>query len=435
MTFGILTLGCKVNYYESTAISEMLEEHGLTELPFDSICDIYIINTCAVTGESERKAGQMIRRAVKKNPEAYVIVTGCMAQLDPARTSAVGAHFVCGNREKLRAALAAIEYAEGRAQREQRIIYDDLTSAPFEPMTIKHSDRTRAYVKIGDGCESKCAYCIIKTARGPIRSKPLDLVVSECRALVESGYREIVLTAIELSAYGKDLDGVDLADLILALDGIEGLERLRLGSLDPATVKEGFVRKIARSRTIAPHFHLSVQSGCDRTLRAMRRRYNAGTVKNAVALLKDAFPEVMITADIIVGFPGESEEDHLESASLIRSLGLLSAHVFAFSPRPGTEAAEMSGQIAKNVKSRRSGEIISLCKQSMCACLDRYIGKEVTVLFEEMRGGFCYGHTANFIEVAIPSDTDLHSKTLKVRLESHKDGIMYGRPADNGVTK
>ena len=431
MTFAIYTLGCKVNYYESTAIAEKLKEHGLAETDFSEAADIYIINTCAVTGESERKARQMIRRARKTNPLSYIIVTGCYAQLSPGDIAGIGADFVCGNKEKLRAAKAATEYAESKSVSNDKIVIsDDLANASFEPMRVSGSERTRAYIKIGDGCDGKCAYCIIRTARGPVRSKPVSDVLSEARALVASGYREIVLTAIEISAYGKDLESGDLVSLLAGLGNIEGLERVRLSSIDPAFLTPEVIGKLKGIPNLAHHFHLSLQSGCDKTLAAMRRKYNTKMVAERVALLREAFPDVMFTADVIVGFPGETEEDFKESAAFLGSLDLLFMHIFTFSPRPGTEAADMDGQLDESAKDVRSRALSKVRDSSAQRCLSRYIGQTVPVIFEEYRNGYVSGHTANFIEAVVRSDRDLHGVKANVLIERVEGYTVTGRTVE-----
>lgn len=430
MTFAIYTLGCKVNYYESEAIGEKLKAGGLSEVDFSERADIYIINTCAVTAESERKAGQMIRRARRSAPSSYIIVTGCSAQISPERIKSAGADFVCGNKEKLKAAKAALDYAKSR-ERASSVISEPLDGAGFEKMSITRSDRTRAYIKIGDGCDGRCAYCVIRKARGPVRSKPVDRVISEAAALVRSGYREIVLTAIELSAYGKDLPGVSLADLILRLNGIEGLERIRLGSLDPATLTPAFIDRIRQADKLAPHFHLSLQSGCDRTLAAMRRKYNTKMASDSVKLLRQTFPDAMFTADVIVGFPGESDEDFKESAEFISSLDLLFIHIFSYSRREGTEAANMPDQIPEETKKRRSRELAQIRAQSAGRCMGKYIGRVMPVIFEEYKDSVAIGHTANFIEVHAPSKNDLHNRRVLVRLEKNGKYEMSGSIVDD----
>ncbi len=433
LTFAVYTLGCKVNYYESTAIAEALVKEGLIELGFSQICDIYIINTCAVTGESERKARQIIRRARNKNPDAYIVVTGCMAQISPESAFKAGADYVCGNREKMRAARAALDYARGVSGRrpERVMLLKDLEGAAFEQMTVHRSERTRAYIKIGDGCDGRCAYCIINRARGPIRSKPLSEAVKEARELVCAGYREIVLTAIEISTYGKDLENTTLLDLIEAFEEIPGLCRVRLGSLDPAMLGEKFISGISKCKKLCPHFHISLQSGCDRTLAAMRRKYNIAAVEKSISQLRAEFADASFSADVIVGFPGESEEDFLESAEFIASLELLHAHIFPFSARPGTPAYFMPNQIKKEEKDRRLAYLFSLCDLSRDRYLDRYVGKVRQVLFEENRDGYAFGHTSNFIKTAIAGQRDLHYQMRNVSFTGHCNGVMLGNIVPN----
>ena len=435
LTFAVYTLGCKVNYYESTAISEALVKEGLTELDFSESADIYIVNTCAVTGESERKACQIIRRAKNKNPDAYVIVTGCLAQLYPQKAEKCQADFICGNREKMLAARAALDYAK-KSESERKNIKKNIVSQPlegagFEMMNIRHSERTRAYIKIGDGCEGRCSYCIINRARGPVRSKPMPDVLNEAKELVSLGYSEIVLTAIEISNYGRDLENIDLCGLILALDKIPGLCRIRLGSLDPAMLKEEFVKKLSCSEKLCPHFHLSLQSGCDKTLAAMRRKYNTDMVKKSVELIRAAFPDAAFSADVIVGFPGESEEDFLASAEFAESLELLHAHIFPFSARRGTQAESMPLQVKKEEKNRRASYLLSLCELSRDRFLDRYKGRVMPVLFEEDRDGYSLGHTANFIKVSVKSDKKLHAKMQNVLLTECREGVMLGEVTED----
>ncbi|MGM9681493.1 MAG: tRNA (N(6)-L-threonylcarbamoyladenosine(37)-C(2))-methylthiotransferase MtaB [Eubacteriales bacterium] len=425
-SFVIHTLGCKVNQYESQVIREHLESQGLSAVE-DGYADICIINTCAVTAESERKARQIIRRTVSRNPDAYVIVTGCYAQLRPGELSAIpGVAFVCGNRSKLAAADAALRFAQtGERLTSDRV--EELSGASFERAAIHRSERTRAYVKIEDGCQSKCAYCTIKDARGPVRSKSLSDTVNEVTGLVAAGYREIVLTGIEISAWGRDNREGDLADLIAALSEIPGLVRVRLGSLDPSLLTPAFTDRIASSANLAPHFHLSLQSGCDKTLAAMRRRYNTAMIARNVAHLRERLPNACFTADTIVGFPGESEEDFAKSARFIESLGLLYNHIFPFSRRPGTEADRMDGQLPESVKSERLHRLEAIRDESTRRVCEGYIGSERTVLFEEFDESMAIGHTDNFLEVAAPAVADLHGRFATVRLDRYENGRLIGR--------
>ncbi len=429
VTFAIYTLGCKVNQYESQAIAEELLRAGLTEVEFDSPADLYLINTCSVTAEGERKVRQIIRRAHKQSPDAAIIVTGCYAQVDGDRLAALpGVRFVCGNLRKMRAAEVALAIADGSFAADSPVTeVNSLEGAPFEPMTIRRSERTRAYLKIEDGCESRCAYCIIPRARGPIRSKPLCEVVSEARALVDAGYAEIVLTGIEISAYGKDL-GVKLPDLLRALDRLDGLARIRLGSLDPSLLTPAYVEELKGICHLTPHFHLSLQSGCDRTLNAMRRRYNTAMVRRNVEAIRAAFPTACFTADVIVGFPGESEDDFAATAQFVSSLDLLDCHIFPYSVRPGTEAATMAGQLPGDVKEVRVHALESVVAEGRRRVLEAHVGSVLPVLFEEAREGLQMGHTPSFIEVAVESEADLHGKILPVELLALQGKRLLGRP-------
>ena len=296
-------------------------------------------------------------------------------------------------------------------------------------MTIRRSERTRAYLKIEDGCESRCAYCIIPRARGPIRSKPLAEVVEEARALMEAGYAEIVLTGIEISAYGKDLTE-KLPDLLRALDALPGLERIRLGSLDPSLMTPAYTELLKEIRHLAPHFHLSLQSGCDRTLNAMRRRYNTAMVRRNVDAIRAAFPDACFTADVIVGFPGETEEDFQNTAAFVGSLDLLDCHIFPYSIRPGTEAAKMSGQLSGDVKEARVHALEKIIADGRQRVLTAQIGKTLPVLFEEERDWYQIGHTASFLEVSVPIDEPLHGRILSVELAAVENGRLIGRLTD-----
>ena len=425
--FAIYTLGCKVNQYESEAIAEELLRAGLMQVSFEDAADIYLVNTCSVTAEGERKVRQIIRRANKKNPAAAILITGCYAQVDGDRLASLpGVRFVCGNLRKMRAAEVALAIADGSLDSTAPTVeVASLEGADFEKMTIRRSERTRAYLKIEDGCESKCAYCIIPRARGPIRSKPMAEVVEEARALVEAGYKEIVLTGIEISAFGKDLTE-KLPDLLSALDNLPGLERIRLGSLDPSLLMPAYTQLLKEIRHLAPQFHLSLQSGCDRTLNAMRRRYNTAMVRRNVDAIRAAFPDACCTADVIVGFPGESEEDFQSTAAFIGSLDLLDCHIFPYSIRPDTEAATMSGQLPGDVKEARVHALEAVIEESRLRVLSAQIGKTMPVLFEEEREGLWIGRTPSFVEVGVASHRPLHGEILPVRLTAIDGNRLAG---------
>lgn len=424
---GIITLGCKVNQYESEAIAELFAREGFSIGDADGDCDVYVINTCTVTAESDRKAGQLIRRAAAKNPDAPILVTGCFSQSHPDRVAAIkGVDFVCGNTDKLAVVAAAKRLLEKRAT-DPEIAVEDVQCVPFEPMTITRFDRTRAYVKIEDGCENRCSYCAIPAARGKVRSKPLADVVSEVEGLVRSGCREVVLTGIETASWGRDLDGVTLADLIVAVDAIDGLERLRLGSLEPTVMREEFVQKIAKLRTVVPHFHLSMQSGSAKVLAAMRRRYNPTQAMDGIKRLRAAMPDAELTTDFIVGFPGETEEDFADTMRFAEEAEFLQMHVFAYSKREGTPAAAMAGQIEKSVKKERSARLIALGEALTAKRLMRALENPVRpVLFETFADGIAVGHTREFFEVAVPSPKSLDGEIHKIRAIRAEGGRLLG---------
>ncbi len=426
MTVGIYTLGCKVNQYESEAIAEELEAQGCKVISADERCDAYVINTCTVTAESDRKARQFIRRARSHNPEAFILVTGCFSQVSPETIVEIdGVDYISGNTEKLSVADIAIKLMEnGKKLSSPMISVSNIEGAQFEKMSITHFDRTRAYVKIEDGCENRCTYCIIPSARGKVRSKAPDDVLREVAELTRNGCREIVLTGIETASYGKDLEGVDLADLLCAVDKIEGIGRVRLGSLDPSLITQKFVEKISSLKSLAPHFHLSLQSGSSRILAIMKRKYNADRAMHAIELLRKAMPSVQFTTDVIVGFPGESDEDFEETLEFARKARFLQIHVFPYSKRKGTLAAEMPDQLPKQVKKDRLARLSALESEIRNEILDEEIRREPIrdILFETHENGIATGHTDNFLEVVAPSRVPLHSEIHRVKLTGIKNG-------------
>ena len=398
LTVGICTLGCRVNQYESRAISEYLEERGVTVLPFDSVCDAYIINTCAVTAESERKSRQMIRRAKKINPLASVFVTGCASQLHPeAAASLPAVRYVGGNASKLEVARAVLSMT-GADNAEPMIGALDI-GHEYESYSVKTPDHTRAYVKIEDGCENKCAYCVIPKVRGPIRSKAPEEVICEIKHLAKTGYKEIVLTGIETCSYQYGL-----ADIIKTVHDIEGIERIRLSSANPSFINKRFTDAVKDLPKFCPHFHLSLQSFCDKTLNSMRRKYNTRMVFENCAYLRECIPNIEFTADMICGFPGESDEDFETTQKNTEALGLLFAHIFPYSDRPGTEASSMKGKLDEAVKAARCAALRTTVNESRRKIITDYIknGTSFSVLLETEKDGYAYGHTENFIEVRIP---------------------------------
>ena len=411
-TVGFYTLGCKVSQYESEAIAEEFERQGFTVCDSALPCDFYVINTCTVTAEGDRKSRQIIRRLKRNNPEAKVLVCGCYSQRSPDEVfSMPEVDAVIGTEGKMKLP----EIARSLKAGERFISVGDLSDKTFEPMSIRSAPRTRVYVKIEDGCESRCAYCAIPSARGAVRSKPREAVIEEIRALCESGVREIVLTGIETGSYGKDFDNeYRLADLICELDRLGFPERIRLGSLAPELVGQDFADKIKGVKRLAPHFHISIQSGSDRVLRLMRRRYTRARLIENINRLREYFPKAQFTTDLMVGFPGESEEDFLESMSIVDEAGLYDAHVFAYSKRHGTDAEGFDGQIDETTKRERSERLIAKVKQRKREVLTRIFeaGEELSCIFEtKLKDGSFSGHSDSFIEVeGLPTDLDLRGE-------------------------
>lgn len=421
-TFAVYTLGCKVSQYESEAILEEAVRRGFT--PVTEGADVAVINTCTVTAEGDRKCRQLIRRLVRQSPETKIMVCGCYSQVSPESVAAIdGVAYVCGTQNKLRTVERALELLDGKAI--PKIEVTPLAGADFESMRILHAPRTRAYIKIEDGCDNRCAYCKIPDARGHVRSKKIADVVAEARALTDAGVREVVLTGIETASFGADT-GESLCDLLDAVDGIDGIERIRLGSLEPTLMRPAFLDRIAKVGKLTPHFHLSMQSGSSRTLAAMRRKYNAETALRNIENTRAALPDVQFTTDFIVGFPGETDEDFAETMEFARRVGFLATHVFKYSKRAGTPAAKMPDQIPEEVKHARSQALIALSAESTAHCLAEILAAHPTetVLFEQKIGGLWSGHTAAFAEVRAASDADLHGELRKVRLDKIEDGYI-----------
>lgn len=429
-TATIITLGCKVNQYESEAIAERLSSLGFDVLTPADACDVYIINTCTVTAEADRKSRQMIRRTRTLNPGAAIIVCGCYAQGSPAEVARIdGVAFVSGSAYKLRVADVALEIVKNGIPTSPVVSFGELP-AKYEQMEISHSPKTRAFVKICDGCDGRCAYCIIPSVRGPVRSRQISDITDEVTRLVAGGCLEVVLTGIETASFGRDT-GEKLIDLLYAVDNVPGIRRIRLGSLDPSIMRPHFIDAIAELRHLCPHFHLSVQSGCSKTLAAMRRRYTAEMVEEAAAAIRAAIPRVMLTADVITGFPGEADEDFEETLAFMRRMRFLSAHVFAFSPRRGTPAASMNGQVPPAVRKERSAQLISLQRTITDDVIAKYIAaypRDEILL--ETKSGELSGHTPNFIETVI-KHADSASRTIKsgqlysVLFTGFRDGTAF----------
>ena len=424
----ILTLGCRVNQYESDAIMQELSSKGVLICP-PTGCDICIINTCTVTAESDRKSRQLIRKCIKNNPGAVIIVTGCFSQVSPAEAKKIdGVDFICGNNAKSVIASKALELY--RERREQEIYMPDICSSVFDTMRVgAPMTRTRAFIKIEDGCDSKCAYCIIPKARGNVRSNPREFVLDEVKNIAAQGCREVVLTGIETASYGKDFkNGYTLGDLLTEINEIEGIDRIRLGSLDPHAVTRDFVDKIKGLDKVMPHFHISMQSGCTRTLNMMKRKYNIDMAKKNLDYLRLCIPDAQLSADVITGFPGETDEDFNTTCEFFKNEKFLHLHIFPYSIRKGTVAAEMKEQIPEQIKKDRLHALSELQKEIKASLLADFIKncEDVSVLFETNEDGYAIGHAHNFMEVKVKTDSDLSGEILKVKLTGSDGDFLFG---------
>ncbi len=430
-TVGIYTLGCKVSQYESEAIAEGFERQGFVLSSYDAVCDVYVINTCTVTAQSDRKSRQIIRRAIAKNPDAVVMVTGCYSQVSPEDAASIrGVSYVSGTNNKMLLPQIASEMLQSKTHPSRCVVAPDtLDGAEFEPMRITRAPRTRAYVKIEDGCECRCSYCIIPQARGGIRSKPVPDVIEEVKGLVQSGVREIVLTGIETGSYGRDI-GSSLLSLMQELDGIDGLERIRLGSLDPYIINDDFIAGVARLKKAAPHFHISMQSGSDDVLKAMRRRYLSSAALEKLEKLRAAIPDVQFTTDMLLGFPGESEENFAETLEFARKARFLFMHIFPYSKRKNTPAASMPDQIPEPIKHERCTELAKIRGEIRAEINASYIGRSLTVLLETYDSGVSLGHTPNFLEVKVPTPCEMQGEIVKVTVNSADENYCYATLCD-----
>lgn len=435
-TVGLYTLGCKVSQYETEAIAERFESLGYTVRPFDEKCDVYVINTCTVTAESDRKSRQIIRRAVKRGEGAIVAVVGCYSQRSASEVAAiVGVDIVIGTQDKLTVAQLSDGILLGDIPREKVIHVTDVSIAEFEPMRITKAPRTRAYVKIEDGCESKCTYCAISDARGRVRSKAPSDVISEVTALFDSGIGEVVLTGIETGSYGRDLsESYTLADLIVELDSLVKGGRIRLGSLSPELVGGDFAERIKDVHILNPHFHLSMQSGSNEVLKRMKRRYTVERALENIRLLRGAFPTLTLTTDLMVGFPGETEEDFLKTKQLVSEARFLDCHVFAYSRRARTPAADYEGQIDEDVKRQRSAELIEHKNRVRDSILAEIVDekRELSLIPETiLENRDIAAHTDSYVEARLLSGScgacaeNIIGKWVKARPVSHSDGIVY----------
>ena len=413
-------LGCKVNSYETEAMQQLLEDAGYEIVPFREGADVYIINTCSVTNVAGRKSRQMLHRAKKMNPSAAVVAVGCYVQAAGAELKKDEAvDLIVGNNQKKDLVQILDNYFADHENSGE--ILDIGHSQEYEELHIRRiADHTRAFIKVQDGCNQFCSYCIIPYTRGRVRSRRPEDIEHEVRGIAEAGYKEIVLTGIHLSSYGvdfKDEQQENLLTLIKRLDQIPGIERLRLGSLEPRIVTREFAKDLARLRTICPHFHLSLQSGCDATLKRMNRRYNAAEYQACCEILREEFDNPAITTDVIVGFPGETEEEFAETERFLKAIHFYEMHIFKYSRRAGTRAADMPDQVPEGTKSVRSDILLALEKQQSLEYRGRFLGTEEEILLEEpieIDGTkYMMGHTRQYVKGAVPYEEGLKNKTVK----------------------
>lgn len=426
-------LGCKVNAYETEAMQEMLEKEGYEIVPFKEGADIYIINTCTVTNIADRKSRQMLHRARKMNPDAIVVAAGCYVQAQENEHHELDSciDIVIGNNKKQDLIQILNEY-ESKCKTEE--VIDINHTNEYENLNLSRTgEHTRAYIKVQDGCNQFCSYCIIPFARGRVRSRSLEDVVQEVTTLSENGYKEVVLTGIHLSSYGVDFEEqearkkTDLLTLILAVHEIPGIERIRLGSLEPRIVTEEFAKTIAGLPKMCPHFHLSLQSGCDATLKRMNRRYTTDEYFEKCELLRKYFDHPALTTDVIVGFPGETEEEFEESKAFVDKVNFYETHIFKYSKREGTRAAVMENQVPEQIKAERSAQLIELGAKKQEAYEKEMVGKDVEILVEEPAQidgkEVQVGHTKEYIKVALESDENLQNQIVKMRIDDHSQII------------
>ena len=424
MRAAIYTLGCKVNQYETQAMERELTDRGHELVPFDGPADVYIINTCTVTAVSDKKSRQMIRRARKQNEKAVVAVCGCYAQTKPEEVRALDADLIAGTGDRMQ----FLDLLENAVREQEPVVRVDraLGRRVFEVLPAGGlAARTRAMLKVEDGCVNFCSYCIIPYARGPVRSLPLETAVEEVRRLREEGYREIVMTGIEISSWGSDFrDGSGLIDLVEAVCRTAEGMRVRLGSLEPRTVTEDFCRRAAALGNLCPHFHLSMQSGCDGTLRRMNRKYDTNRYIQSVELLNVYFGRPAVTTDLIVGFPGETEEEFSATLDFVRRCGFAEMHIFPYSIRPGTPAAEME-QVPKAVKEDRAARAAAAARELNRAYLSGCVGQVYDVLYEQECGGLYQGHAPNYMVVGTAGE-GLHNQIRPTRITGVGDGLLLG---------
>lgn len=426
-TYNIITLGCKVNQYESEAVEEIFKARGFERK--ENNADVYVINTCTVTNMSDRKSRQMISRARKDNPDAIIAVMGCYSQVKPEDVAKIeGVDIILGSRNKEE----VVDLCEDMLQNKEAI--DQVISVSeektFEDLEISNqTEMTRAYMKIQDGCNMYCSYCLIPYARGNVVSRPMDSIVKEAERLAKNGFKEIVLTGIHVASYGKDFkDGTSLIDVIENVAKVEGIERIRLSSMEPRHITRDFLERMKATKKACDHFHLSLQSGSDDVLKSMNRKYDTKVFKEKIDLIRQVFPNAGLTTDIIVGFPGESEENHKETMDFVKEIKFAKTHLFKYSKRDGTKAATMKGQVNGNIKKDRLKDLEAIEKTNREEFLQKQVGKTLSVLFEEKSDmeGFKSGYSTNYLRVNVENPSLPTNEIYDVKITGIIDDELIG---------
>ncbi len=423
------TLGCKVNQYETQSMIERFSKAGYEVVDFDQPADVYVINTCTVTNFGDRKSRQIIRRARRNNPEAIIAVTGCYSQVSPEEVEGIeGVDIITGTGD--RSAVLELVDSVGKRRRIRRV-GNVMGLREFEDTgCISFNERTRAFIKIQEGCDNFCSYCIIPYARGPVRSRKKENIIQEVNLLAANGFKEVVLTGIHLTSYGKDLDNVSLIEVIEEINRIPAIRRIRLGSLEPNFITHELVNKMRSFEKLCPHFHISLQSGSDTVLRRMNRKYTPGEYRGIIEIIRESFPDVSITTDVMVGFPGETPKEFQETYDFLNRISLTKLHVFKYSPRKGTPAASFPGQIDAGTKEERSNLLLELSDKKQLEFNSKFLGRTMEVLFEQESDygkGYLEGHTENFIRVAASIEKGYLGESKQIRLVNiEENGLVTG---------
>ena len=421
------TLGCKVNQYETNAMEQAFIKVGYEIVNFDMQADVYVINTCTVTNMSDKKSRQMIRKAKQLNNNSIVVAVGCYAQVSKEQLETIEeVDLILGNNEKK----DIVKYIESFQKEKIVHLEDVLYQREFIDFgTTIHMEKTRAVIKVQDGCDRFCSYCIIPYARGRVRSRNPESVVQEIKALSDNGVKEVVITGIHIASYGKDFkENISIIDLLEKINKIDGIQRIRLGSLEPTIINEEFLKRLSKLDKICHHFHLSLQSGCDETLKRMNRRYTTKEFKKVVDLLKSTYKDVILTTDIIVGFPGETEEEFNKTYEFLKQIKFYKMHIFKYSRRKGTKADVMENQISSDLQEKRSKKLLDLSDINQKEYNEEYVGKNVEVLFEEQDDKYMKGHTGNYIVVKVKNKeiNKYHNKVVSIKIEDLIDEDLIG---------